>query len=120
MGTLYTQLTQAERYQIQTLHELQFSARAMAQILKRSNKTISRELKLCPAHYCAKIAHRLSRQKRQDASKNTKLDTAQRYHLDWLLSLDLSPEQIAGRMKREGFDGAVSRQTLYRWIAKLN
>jgi IS30 family transposase len=40
--------------------------------------------------------------------------------LDWLLSLDLSPEQITGRMKLERFDGVVSRQTLYRWIDKLN
>ena len=120
MRTLYTQLTQADRYQIQTLHELQFSARAIAQNLNRSNKSISRELKRCPVRYCAEIAHRLSQKKRQNASKYTKLNTAQRYHLDWLLSLDLSPEQITGRMQLERFDGVVSRQTLYRWIDKLN
>ena len=121
MGTLYTQLTQADRYQIQALHELQFSARAIAQNLNRSNKSISREFKRCPVRYCAEIAHRLSQQKRQDASKYTKLNTAQRYHLDWLLSLDLSPEQITGRVQLERFDGVVSRQTLlYHWVDKLN
>ena len=92
MGTLYTQLTQADRYQIQPLHELQFPARAIVKNLNRSNKSISRELKRYPVRYCAEIAHRLSQQKRQDVSKYTKLNTAQRYHLDWLLSLDLSPE----------------------------
>ena len=44
----------------------------------------------------------------------------QRQNLDWLLSLDLSPEQIAGRMKLESFDADVSQQTLYRRIVKLN
>ena len=120
MGTLYNQLTQIERYQIQTLHELQFSARAIAKKLDRSNKTISLELKRCHGNYCAEMAHRLSRQKRQDASKYTQLNMTQRQNLDWLLSLDLSPEQIAGRMKLEGFDAGVSQQTLYRWIVKLN
>lgn len=120
MGTLYNQLTQIERYQIQTLHELQFSARAIAKKLDRSNKTISLELKRCHGNYCAEMAHRLSRQKRQDASKYTQLNMTQRQNLDWLLSLDLSPEQIAGRMKLESFDAGVSQQTLYRWIVKLN
>ena len=120
MGTLYNQLTQIERYQIQTLHELQFSARAIAKKLDRSNKTISLELKRCHGNYCAEMAHRLSQQKRQDASKYTQLNMIQRQNLDWLLSLDLSPEQIAGRMKLEGFDAGVSQQTLYRWIVKLN
>ena len=66
------------------------------------------------------MAHRLSRQKRQDATKYTRLNMTQRQNLDWLLSLDLSPEQIAGRMKLESFDAGVSQQTLYRWIVKLN
>ena len=120
MGTLYNQLNQAERYQIQTLHELQFSAREIAQKPSRSNKTISRELKRCRGRYCAEMAHLLSHQKRHDASRHIKLNTAQRHNLDWLPGLDPGPEQIAGRMKLEGFDGLVSRQTLYRWIAKLN
>ena len=82
MGPLYNQLTQAEQYQIQTLHELQFSAQAIAQKLSRFNKTISRELKRCRGRYCAEMAHLLSYQKRHDASKNFKLNTAQCYNLD--------------------------------------
>ncbi len=42
MGTLYSQLTLSERYQIQALHELDFSARAISREPGRSNKTISR------------------------------------------------------------------------------
>ena len=120
MRTLYNQLTQAERYQIQTLHELQFSAREIAQKPNRSNKTISRQRFSCRGRYCAEMAHLLSHQKRHDAYRHIKLNTAQHHNLDWLSGLDSVSEQIAGRMKLEGFDGVVNRQTLYRWIAKFN
>ena len=36
--------------------------------------------------------------------------------ISWLLSLDLSPEQIAGRLSFEDYLGTVSRQTVYRHI----
>ena len=45
MGTQYRQLTLVERYQIEALSDMNFSAREMAQRLDRSNKTISDELK---------------------------------------------------------------------------
>ncbi|MFA0788949.1 helix-turn-helix domain-containing protein [Microbulbifer echini] len=44
MGTRTNQLTLKERYQIEALHGQNYSARAIAQRLHRSNKTISREL----------------------------------------------------------------------------
>ena len=91
MGTLYNQLTQAERYQIQTLHELQFSAQEITKKLSRSNKTISREPKRCRGRYCAEMAHLLSHQKRHDASRHIKLNTAQHHNLDWLPGLDPGP-----------------------------
>jgi len=54
MGDHYNQLTLDERYQIQALNELDWSARSIATKLARSNKTISRELKRLESGYCAR------------------------------------------------------------------
>ena len=58
-------------------------------------------------------------QKRKYAPKNCKLTTDHKHNLEWLLGINLSPEQIAGRMKFEESSNAVSTQTLYRWIDNL-
>ena len=119
MGTHYNQLTLSERYQIQTYLSLDFSAREIAKKLDRSNKTISREINNCNGRYCAETANRLSLHRRKKAPKNCKLTTDHKHNLEWLLGINLSPEQIAGRMKFEESSNAVSTQTLYRWIDKL-
>lgn len=120
MGNPYNQLTLAERYQIQAYRELGFSAREMGRRLKRSNKTVSHELHRCGRGvYCAETAHHDATRKRQCAPKYTKFTDRLRRNLDWFLRLNMTPEQIAGRMQLEYFAEAVSRQTLYRWIAHL-
>ncbi|QUX94567.1 IS30 family transposase, partial [Marinomonas sp. CT5] len=58
MNNQYKQLTLKERYQIEGLKELGFSARTIANKLKRSNKTIARELRRCLDNkYSAEVAH---------------------------------------------------------------
>ncbi|GAA0228615.1 Helix-turn-helix domain-containing protein [Marinomonas primoryensis] len=58
MNNQYKQLTLKERYQIEGLNELGFSARTIATKMERSNKTIARELRRClTSKYCAKVAH---------------------------------------------------------------
>jgi len=70
MGNSYKQLTLAERYQIQSLGTLVFSARRMGGYLNRSNKTISLDLMRCyRGAYDAEEAHRHSLQKRKTATK---------------------------------------------------
>ena len=62
MATIYNQLTLDERYQIQALNKLSFSAREIARRLNRSNKTISKEF--CHSStgtYCAKSGASQSR-----------------------------------------------------------
>ncbi|MEZ9819202.1 helix-turn-helix domain-containing protein, partial [Shewanella sp. 10N.286.45.A1] len=55
----YKQLTLKERYQIETLLNMGFTARKIAIKLTRSNKTISIEIMRCKlGHYNAEIAHR--------------------------------------------------------------
>lgn len=118
MGTRTSQLTLKERYQIEALNGQSHSARAIAQRLHRSNKTISRELGRC-SPYCAESAHRQALQRRHGALKYTKLDFAMQVQIDLQLK-NASPEQIAGRMRLERCTKAVSCSTIYRWIYRLN
>jgi IS30 family transposase len=70
MGNPYHQLTLTERYQIQALKELEYSARKIGQKIGRSNKTISGELQRCTAQaYSAETAHQGACQRRQQAPK---------------------------------------------------
>lgn len=118
MGTLYSQLTLDERYQIQALNELDFSAREIAHRLNRSNKTISKELQRnFQGVYCAKRAHQTADMVKRTATKKHKRTDDIILLIDGLLSFDMTPEQIAGRMKLEAFGQRVSRQSIYRYIA---
>ncbi len=118
MGTLYNQLTLDERYQIQALNKLSFSAREIARRLNRSNKTISKELRRSPTGtYCAKAAHHNADLTKRTATKKHKRTADIIQLIDWLLGFDMTPEQIAGRMKLEEFTQSVSRQSIYRYIA---
>jgi len=121
MGTLYSQLTLSERYQIQALHELDFSARAIGRELGRSNKTISRELKRLATQkaYSATEADRDACDQRRSASKAKRFNTWHQEQLKRLLNMDFSPEQVAGRMALELPDNTISCSTLYRHITRL-
>lgn len=118
MGNPYNQLTLDERYQIQALNELDFSARAIAIKLNRSNATISKELLRRLADiYCAKTAHQHAMTVKRAAAKKHKQTESNLKLIDWLLGFDLSPEQIAGRMALEAYEQRVSRQSIYRYVA---
>jgi IS30 family transposase len=59
--TSYKQLTQPERYQIESLCKLDYSARSIAIQLGRSNKTTSNELRRFKGRiYCAQAEHHQS------------------------------------------------------------
>lgn len=118
MGTLYNQLALDERYQIQALNQLDFSAREIARRLNRSNKTISKELRRnLEGVYCAKTAHHTADVIKRTATKAHKRTDGILLLIDWLIGFDMTPEQIAGRMKLEGLSQRVSRQSIYRYIA---
>jgi transposase, IS30 family len=116
----YTQLSTTERfhlYQYRTTDKL--SMDEIATQMKRSKSTISRELKrnsidgklYLPDTAQTKMQERRaqSKQKFMSLSESTLEEVKQRleqYH---------SPEQLSGRMKREGLD-AVSHETIYQMI----
>ena len=119
MGIRYKQLTLSERYQIQVMFQLGFSARKISAKLNRSNKSISAELnRFDDGTYDAEKAHELALKNRTGAAKYCKVNPELIDKIDSLLTIDFSPEQIAGRMKLEGFKKRVSMHTIYRFIMK--
>lgn len=118
MGSNYTQLSLEDRCEIARLHEAGRSIRQIAASLDRAPSTISREVKrntgrkvgYKPAYADAQAVSRRwkgSKLERKPALRQTVL--AQLAH-GW------SPEQIAGRMARDGAAERVSHETIYRFI----
>ncbi|MCO1333314.1 IS30 family transposase [Microbulbifer sp. OS29] len=103
---------------MEVLNGQNYSARAIAQQLSRSNKTISRELNCC-SPYSAESTHRQMLQRRHGARKYTKFDFAMKVQVDHQLK-NASSEQIAGRIRLEKCGKAVSCSTIYRWVKRLN
>ena len=119
MNNQYKQLTLNERYQIEGLNELGFSARTIATKMNRSNKTIARELRRCPnSEYCAKTAHTHSTTIRTQARKFTKRSQELIDKVEGSLKLNFSPEQIAGRLARETPTLKVCCNTIYSIVYK--
>lgn len=112
-----------ERYAITHMHAAGFSNRRIAGQIGRHPGTIGRELKRnrdAWSGYHYESAQRLAQERRSQASRRYKLDVSPlgdrvRLHLlhRW------SPQQIAGRLRRERGDDSsmrVSAETIYRWI----
>lgn len=117
MNNQYKQLTLCERYQIEGLKELGFSARKIAEKMARSNTTVARELKRCPENaYSAEIAHAKAAAIRSEARKFSKRGQALIDKVKSCLRLHLSPEQISGRLAKEQSELNVCCNTIYRMI----
>jgi len=117
MNNQYKQLTLKERYQIEGLNELGFSARAIAIKMKRGNKTIARELRRCPNRkYCAEEAHSHTFLIRTQAHKFTKRSQELIDKIEKLLKFSFTPEQIAGRLAKEMPVLKICCNTVYRIV----
>jgi IS30 family transposase len=116
------QLTLEERERISQMHYAHLSNAEIAEALGRHRATIGRELarNSVAGEYRAVAAHQQSRQRRRSRPGTRKMERPQvaefvRSHLVhcW------SPDQIAGRSKRDFPDERcrqVSHQTIYAWI----
>ena len=119
------QLTLEERERISQMHYAHFTNAEIAEELGRHRATIGRELarNSLAGEYRAVAAHEQSRQRRLGRPLVRKLERPEvaefvRSHLVryW------SPDQIAGRAKRDfpqARDRQVSHQTIYAWIRAL-
>ena len=114
----YRHLSMDERERILCMQKDGESMRAIGKTLGRSASTISRELKRCKGVYSILVAQRDYRKNKRRCGRKNVLgtDVAQYKQIEGLLARYLSPEQIVGRMRYEGY-ACVSYGTIYRAIA---
>ena len=116
----YKHLTEEERYQIDDLRREGFKQDFIANVLKRSPSTISRELSRNqgergwrPRQAQIKAIERLSIRGSNNARKVS--EAAWDYAEKHLIEDQWSPQQIAGRAKLEGLP-TISHETIYQHI----
>jgi len=118
-------LTRSQRDQLQALVRAKQTQTTIAQIIGCSQPTVSRELKRYQTkkrgRYTASIA-----QKRAELNRIKSYEERLHWYDDEMLLLRVeeelrdgkSPDQIAGRIKYEGWGHAISHQTIYTYIEK--
>ena len=99
----YTQLTQEQRYQIYAFKKAGFSQSIMAQELKVHKSTVSRELKRNSGQrgYRPRQAHALAVSRQQQRAGGTRISSDTWATVKAKLQAEWSPQQIAGRLKKE-------------------
>jgi len=116
---LYRQITAAERYTLGLLRQRGLHRAAIARILGRHRSTIGREVRRNRAHsdgtYRPQLADWYARSRRSRSRRNQQFTEAEWARIHALLREDWSPEQIAGRLRREGAL-RISHETIYRYI----
>ena len=115
----YKQLTLKERYHISTLLKRGWKQKEIAQSIGVHPSTICREIRRnrdeISQEYSYDFAHSTSKHRQQCKVKYTVITSKVKTYIKSKLKEDWSPEQIAGRMKKDkGF--TVSHETIYRYI----
>lgn len=115
----YSHLTLEQRSQIEELMSSGLSLRQIGEIVEVHASTVSRELRRNRIHgrYNYVTAEGMSRERRHKASTQHKKikDQLEEKILKGLYQL-WSPEQISGRLKREGI--LISHEAIYQYIKK--
>jgi IS30 family transposase len=116
--SVYTQLTQGQRYQMEALLKAGHSQTKIATILSAHKSTVSRELRRNQGlrGYRPKQAHVKAMQRRYEKPK-THIPLTTWVMVDALIKQDWSPEQISGRLYDEqGI--SISHEWIYLHIYK--
>src|SRR3954454_20659614 len=113
MGEIYSHLTLEDRCRLSGLREMHLSVAEMARRLGCHRTTIYREIgrNRCVEGYRPDSADRRAWARKLRCSRiarSTRLST----HVADCLALGWSPEQIAGRMKREGLEPGFTHKGL--------
>lgn len=113
----YRQLTCQQRYTIESLLKSNYSQSCIAQIIRVNKSTLSRELKRNSGKsgYSWRQADKKAKNRRRDKSP-PRIGEDIRDKVKSNIEKDWSPEQISGRMKREGI--LVSHEWIYQYILK--
>ena len=111
----YTQLTQAQRYQISAMKKSGNSQKEIAEEIGVNKGTISRELRrnVGERGYRPKQAHEKALSRRSKAKVRIGVDVWK--IVEDKLRQDWSPEQVAGWLKREG-KPSISHEWMYQHI----
>lgn len=118
MGRRYKQLSLEDRCEIARLQAEGQSIRQMAAALDRAPSTITRELKRNRGRfvgYKPSYAQEQTKARRWAGSRLDR-DPALRRAVLKRLARGWSPEQVAGRLRREGGRHVISYETIYRFI----
>lgn len=115
----YQQLTLEQRYHIGALEKSGLTQSAIAEAVGVHKSTISRELRRnCGARgYRPQQAHHLARERQQKRACRPRIAPAIWQWVEAGLMQQWSPEQIAGRLRRETVNGeTVSHERIYQYI----
>jgi IS30 family transposase len=122
MEQRFCYLSGSERSEIGILKAKGYSLRAIAQVLGRSPNTISYELKRMPSGYRASVAKIYAstqlKNRRLEWSKIESLPSLKEYVIEGLKK-HWSPDEIAGRMKKEKRPWYVSKSAIYTWLESV-
>jgi len=122
MGQKYIQLTQQERDDIFEGKLAGKSLREIAEEMGRSPSTISREIRrnAPPVHQAYYLPHKAQQradERRQAASRKERLRSPRiKAYVTRQIRQGWSPEIIAGRLKKLGWEDTVSHEAIYQWI----
>ncbi len=116
----YHQLTPGERYALSALRKQGLSQGQIARTLGRAPSTISREVRRNSKDrggrvYRPALADDYARWRRSRSRRNRQFGYAQWALITQCLQEEWSPEQVAGRFKRDGLM-SISHETIYRYV----
>jgi IS30 family transposase len=115
----YHQITSEERYTIAALKGEGFNQSEIARHLGRHRSSISREVRRNAARhdgaYRAHGAIERTSARRSRSRRNTQFSRTELAEVEELLRKKWSPEQISGRLRREG-GLRISHETIYRHV----
>ena len=122
MAKNYNHLTRGERLRIRQLRTESNSLAFIAQALGRSKSTISEELRRNQyrGSYVPAMADSMARKRRKQPRRQRKIDCPElRADVEAGLARQWSPEQIAGRLRRD-FPRSparrISHEAIYQWL----
>ncbi len=116
----YHQLTSGERHTLSTLRKQGYRPAAIAQALGRHRSTISREVRRNSKDrggrvYRPALADDIARWRRSRSRRNRRFGWEDWVLVAQCLQEEWSPEQIAGRFRRDGLM-SISHETIYRYV----
>ncbi len=115
----YRQITAAERYTLSVLRQQGLTDAAIARALGRHRSTIGREVRrnrsASDGSYRIDLADWYARGRRVHSRRNWHFGPEAWQLVQQCLALQWSPEQIAGRLRRDG-RLSISHETIYRYI----